>query len=52
MHWVRNKVLTGVSALLVESLQLGALLPSPALADPSPTSNPPAPVGSMSIVPL
>ena len=45
MHRNRNRFLVGASALLAASLQLGALLPSPAFAAASPA-------GKVSIVPL
>jgi quercetin dioxygenase-like cupin family protein len=45
MYRIHNKLLIGASALLAASLQLGALLPSPALAA-TPTA------GKESIVPL
>lgn len=51
MHRYHKMLLTGGSALLAASLQLGALMPSPALAESSPASKPGA-VGTGSIVPL
>lgn len=52
MYRGHNRLLTAASALLAASLQLGAWLPLPAMAEPSPAATPPTAGGTVSIVPL